>query len=116
VLKYVLSIFSNLQINGTVFSSSVRKNLTLICRFMQDLVLEEAHPLAVKLSFAISVGLLPVTLSLKTVSCGIRNSGLPEEEAGDLESSSKNPNQIPTELSVTNFTFGDSFFCRVLVF
>lgn len=83
---------------------------------MQDLVLEEAHPLAVKLSFAISVGLLPVTLSLKTVSCGIRNSGLPEEEAGDLESSSKNPNQIPTELSVTNFTFGDSFFCRVLVF
>ncbi|KAK8466782.1 hypothetical protein PHAVU_008G148206 [Phaseolus vulgaris] len=53
----------------------------------KDLVLEEAHPLAVKLSFAISVGLLPVTLSLKTVSCGIRNSGLPEEEAGDLESS-----------------------------
>ncbi|KAL5172050.1 GPI inositol-deacylase [Glycine soja] len=53
----------------------------------KDLVLEEAHPLAVKLSFAISLGLLPVTLSLKTVSCGIRNSGLPEEEAGDLESS-----------------------------
>ncbi|XP_022633244.1 GPI inositol-deacylase isoform X1 [Vigna radiata var. radiata] len=53
----------------------------------KDLVLEEAHPLAVKLSFGISVGLLPVTLSLKTVSCGIRNSGLPEEEAGDIESS-----------------------------
>ncbi|KAK7395706.1 hypothetical protein VNO78_16273 [Psophocarpus tetragonolobus] len=53
----------------------------------KDLVLEEAHPLAVKLSFAISLGLLPATLSLKTVSCGIRNSGLPEEEAGDLESS-----------------------------
>ncbi|XP_027349452.1 uncharacterized protein LOC113861049 isoform X2 [Abrus precatorius] len=53
----------------------------------KDLLLEEAHPLAVKLSFAISLGLLPVTLSLKTVSCGIRNSGLPEEEAGDLESS-----------------------------
>ncbi|KAL2320234.1 hypothetical protein Fmac_029203 [Flemingia macrophylla] len=53
----------------------------------KDLLFEEAHPLAVKLSFAISLGLLPVTLSLKTVGCGIRNSGLPEEEAGDLESS-----------------------------
>lgn len=53
----------------------------------KDLLLEETHPLAVKLSFAISLGLLPVTLSLKTVGCGIRNSGLPEEEAGDLESS-----------------------------
>ncbi|XP_057437443.1 uncharacterized protein LOC130729647 isoform X2 [Lotus japonicus] len=53
----------------------------------KELLLEEAHPLAVKLSFAISLGLLPVTLSLKTVSCGIRNTGLPEEEAGDLESS-----------------------------
>ncbi|KAK7260642.1 hypothetical protein RIF29_26863 [Crotalaria pallida] len=53
----------------------------------KELFLEETHPLAVKLSFAISLGLLPVTFSLKTVSCGIRNSGLPEEEAGDLESS-----------------------------
>ncbi|XP_061336621.1 GPI inositol-deacylase isoform X1 [Gastrolobium bilobum] len=53
----------------------------------KELLIEEAHPLAVKLSFAISLGLLPVTLSLKTASCGIRNSGLPEEEAGDLESS-----------------------------
>lgn len=61
---------------------------------MQELLLEEAHPLAVRLSFAISLGLLPVTLSLKTVSCGIRNSGLPEEEAGDLESSSKNFNSL----------------------
>lgn len=71
-----------------------------MCYVMQDLVLEEAHPLAVKLSFAISLGLLPVTLSLKTVSCGIRNSGLPEEEAGDLESSSKNSNPLPTGLLV----------------
>ncbi|XP_019447433.1 PREDICTED: uncharacterized protein LOC109350653 isoform X1 [Lupinus angustifolius] len=53
----------------------------------KELSLEESHPLAVKLSFAISLGLLPVTFSLKTVSCGIRNSGLPEEEAGDIESS-----------------------------
>ncbi|XP_004514117.1 uncharacterized protein [Cicer arietinum] len=53
----------------------------------KELLLEEAHPLAVKLSFSISLGLLPVTLSMNTVSCGIRNSGLPEEEAGDIESS-----------------------------
>lgn len=53
---------------------------------------EEAHPLAVQLSFSISLGLLPVTLHLKTASCGIDNSGLPEEEAGDLESSSKESN------------------------
>ncbi|KAF7801554.1 GPI inositol-deacylase isoform X1 [Senna tora] len=53
----------------------------------KELMLEEAHPLAVQLSFSISLGLLPVTLSLKTASCGIKNSGLPEEEAGDLESS-----------------------------
>ncbi|CAK8541188.1 unnamed protein product [Lathyrus sativus] len=53
----------------------------------KELLLEESHPLAVKLSFSISLGLLPVTLFMNTVSCGIRNSGLPEEEAGDLESS-----------------------------
>ncbi|WJX75839.1 hypothetical protein P8452_59329 [Trifolium repens] len=53
----------------------------------KELLLEEAHPLAVKLSFSISSGLLPVTLSMNTISCGIKNSGLPEEEAGDLESS-----------------------------
>ncbi|PNY05813.1 GPI inositol-deacylase [Trifolium pratense] len=53
----------------------------------KELLLEEAHPLAVKLSFSISSGLLPVTLSMNTVGCGIKNSGLPEEEAGDLESS-----------------------------
>nr|ABN08575.1 Esterase/lipase/thioesterase; Lipase, active site [Medicago truncatula] len=53
----------------------------------KELLLEEAHPLAVKLSFSISLGLLPITLSMNTVGCGIRNSGLPEEEAGDLESS-----------------------------
>lgn len=53
----------------------------------KELLLEEAHPLAVKLSFSISLGLLPISLSMNTVGCGIRNSGLPEEEAGDLESS-----------------------------
>jgi hypothetical protein len=32
---------------------------------------------------------------MNTISCGIKNSGLPEEEAGDLESSSKNSNLLP---------------------
>ncbi|KAI9120798.1 hypothetical protein K1719_007831 [Acacia pycnantha] len=53
----------------------------------KEMMLEEAHPLAVQLSFSASLGLLPVTLYLKTASCGIDNSGLLEEEAGDLESS-----------------------------
>ncbi|KAK4267678.1 hypothetical protein QN277_024428 [Acacia crassicarpa] len=53
----------------------------------KEMMLEEAHPLAVQLSFLTSLGLLPITLYLKTASCGIDNSGLPEEEAGDLESS-----------------------------
>lgn len=56
---------------------------------MQELVLEESHPLVVKLSFSISLGLLRVTLFMNIVSCGIRNSRLPEEEVGDLESSNK---------------------------
>ena len=73
--------------------------------------MEEAHPLAVKLSFSISLGLLPITLSMNTVGCGIRNSGLPEEEAGDLESSSKNSNPLPVDqfiriLFCDDITFG----------
>lgn len=51
--------------------------------------MKEYHPLALNLSFAISLGLLPVTLSLKTVGCGIKSSGLPDGEAGNEENSSK---------------------------
>lgn len=80
-------------------------------------MLEEAHPLAVRLSFSISLGLLPVTLSLKTANCGIKNSGLPEEEAGDLESSSKESNP-PTLmghlLTVLFFTMMLSLVCLFL--
>lgn len=50
--------------------------------------MKEDHPLALNLSFTISLGLLPVTLSLKTAGCGIKNSELPDE-AGDAENSSK---------------------------
>lgn len=40
-------------------------------------------------SFPISLGLLPVTLQLETTGCGIKNSGLPDDEAGDIENNSK---------------------------
>lgn len=49
------------------------------------MLVKEDHPLAFNLSFGISLGLLPITLSLTTVGCGINNSGLPVEEAGDME-------------------------------
>lgn len=53
---------------------------------MQEMFLKEDHPLALNLSFSISLGLLPVTMSLKTAGCGIKSSGLPDDEAGDVES------------------------------
>lgn len=56
---------------------------------MQEMLFKEGHPLAINLSFAVSLGLLPVTLSLKTEKCGIRSSGVPEEEDVDLEIRSK---------------------------
>jgi hypothetical protein len=56
----------------------------------QDMLVKEDHPLALNLSFAISLGLLPVTLSLKTVGCGVKNSGLQDGEAGNEENGSKN--------------------------
>ena len=52
-------------------------------------MLKEDHPLAFNISFSISLGLLPITLSLKTAGCGIKNSGLPDEEARSMENSSK---------------------------
>ncbi|KAM7278469.1 hypothetical protein ACFE04_005603 [Oxalis oulophora] len=52
----------------------------------KDLFLKENHPLASILSFAVSLGLLPVTLSMKIVGCGISNYGIPDDKAaGDLE-------------------------------
>ncbi|TYI06923.1 hypothetical protein ES332_A10G192200v1 [Gossypium tomentosum] len=48
----------------------------------KDIFLKEDHPLAFNMSFAISLGLLPVTFSLKTAGCGIKDSGL-LDEAGD---------------------------------
>lgn len=62
---------------------------------MQEMLLEEDHPLAFGLSFSVSLGLLPITLSLKTKGCGIKSSGLPAEEAGDVEHSSKGSYILP---------------------
>lgn len=57
--------------------------------FLQDINLKEDHPLAFNLTFSISLGLLPVLLSLRTTGCGIKTSEFPVEEQGDTETSSK---------------------------
>ncbi|KAL7199727.1 hypothetical protein ACSBR2_021935 [Camellia fascicularis] len=43
----------------------------------KDIILREDHPLAFNMSFAISLGLFPVKLSLETTGCGIKKSLLP---------------------------------------
>ncbi|TYH52604.1 hypothetical protein ES332_D09G039800v1 [Gossypium tomentosum] len=52
--------------------------------FHEDIFFKEDHPLAFNVSFAINLGLLPVTFSLKTTSCGIKGSGL-LDEGGDMD-------------------------------
>lgn len=52
-------------------------------------MLNEDHPLALNLSFSVSVGLMPVTLSVKTTGCGIRKSEFTADEIGELEIDSK---------------------------
>lgn len=53
----------------------------------QDMTLKEDHPLALSLTFSVSLGLLPVSLSLTTIGCGIKKSEFPIEESGDEETS-----------------------------
>ncbi|KAK2985383.1 hypothetical protein RJ640_029340 [Escallonia rubra] len=53
----------------------------------KGITLKEDHSLAFNLSFGIGLGLLPVKVSLKTIGCGIKISGLPAEEVGDMENS-----------------------------
>ncbi|CAN6448322.1 unnamed protein product [Victoria cruziana] len=67
-----------------VFSPS---SLILSPYVPEEFLLTENHPLILNLSFSISIGLLPVTLSVKTTGCGIKDSGLPIEQAGDVEHS-----------------------------
>ncbi|CAL5411323.1 unnamed protein product [Camellia sinensis] len=62
-----------------------RQLLLLSTYSPKDIILKEDHPLDFNMSFAISLGLFPVKLSLETTGCGIKKSVLPVEEAGDLE-------------------------------
>ncbi|XP_047263581.1 uncharacterized protein LOC107860723 isoform X2 [Capsicum annuum] len=52
---------------------------------VKEMMLNEDHPLALNLSFSVSVGLMPVTLSVKTTGCGIRKSEFTADEIGELE-------------------------------
>ncbi|XP_048495141.1 uncharacterized protein LOC104883248 isoform X3 [Beta vulgaris subsp. vulgaris] len=60
-------------------------SLTLSAFLRREMLFKEDHPIALNLSFTISLGLLPVTMSLKTTGCGIKNSGLSGEEVDDAE-------------------------------
>ncbi|KAG2261398.1 hypothetical protein Bca4012_013856 [Brassica carinata] len=61
------------------------QSMLLSTYWPKEIFLKEDHPLAYNLSFAISLGLLPITLSLKTAGCGIKTFGLPDGETGDLD-------------------------------
>lgn len=54
----------------------------------KDIFIKEDHPIAMNITFGISLGLFPATVSLETTGCGIKNSGLPVEEAGDMDTGS----------------------------
>lgn len=56
---------------------------------MQEIFLKENHPLALNLSFSLSLGLLPINLSLQTEGCGLHSSILPGEQSEDVDHSSK---------------------------
>ncbi|MCO5581420.1 hypothetical protein L7F22_035304 [Adiantum nelumboides] len=51
----------------------------------KDVQLVENHPLLFNLTLAVSTGVLPLTMEMKTASCGIRNSVFANEEPGDRE-------------------------------
>ncbi|KAH7684179.1 GPI inositol-deacylase PGAP1-like protein [Dioscorea alata] len=50
----------------------------------EEMFLKEDHPLALNLSFSLSLGLFPINFSLRTVGCGIKTSG---DQAGVDQSS-----------------------------
>ncbi|CAK7328232.1 unnamed protein product [Dovyalis caffra] len=61
--------------------------MLLSTRSQKELLLKEDHPLALNLSFTVSLGLLPISLSLTTTGCGIQRSGLLAEEVEDMDNS-----------------------------
>ncbi|KAM0018193.1 hypothetical protein Hdeb2414_s0027g00696401 [Helianthus debilis subsp. tardiflorus] len=61
--------------------------LLLLSVFSQkDIFIMEDHPIVMNITFSINLGLLQATVSLETTGCGIKKSGLPVEEAGDMNS------------------------------
>ncbi|XP_021769429.1 uncharacterized protein LOC110733661 [Chenopodium quinoa] len=64
-----------------------RFSLLLSAILRNEILFKEGHPIALNLSFTISLGLLPVTISLKTSGCGIKNSGFSAQEDDDVENS-----------------------------
>ncbi|KAI7995335.1 Flavonoid 3'-monooxygenase [Camellia lanceoleosa] len=63
-----------LELKGEGGATPITK--TQIKALLMDIILKEDHPLAFNMSFAISLGLFPVKLSLETTGCGIKKSGL----------------------------------------
>ncbi|KAI3706527.1 hypothetical protein L6452_24330 [Arctium lappa] len=61
------------------------QSLLLSMYSQKDIFIKEDHPIAMNITFSISLGLLPATVSLQTTGCGIKKSGLPVEEAGDMD-------------------------------
>ncbi|KAI3716595.1 hypothetical protein L1987_67578 [Smallanthus sonchifolius] len=61
------------------------KSLLLSMYSQKDIFIKEDHPIVMDFAFGISLGLLPATVSLVTTGCGIKKSGLPVEEVGDMD-------------------------------
>ncbi|GAB2284964.1 hypothetical protein Dimus_019419 [Dionaea muscipula] len=81
VASMAVGQFLNPREVGAEFSPMA---LILSAYSQKDILLKEEHPLVLNLVFSISLGLLPVKLSLKTAGCGIKDSGLPSGDAGGL--------------------------------
>lgn len=77
-------------------------------------MLNEDHPLALNLSFSVSLGLMPVTLSVKTTGCGIRKSEFTADEAGEMEIDSKGFS-YPTNKASLLFLLISKAFCTILL-
>ncbi|KAL2939989.1 GPI inositol-deacylase [Bienertia sinuspersici] len=74
--------FFNLKEGIKEFSSL---SLLLSAFLQNEILFKEDHPIALNLSFTISLGILPVTISLKTAGCGIKNSEISAQEDDDAE-------------------------------
>lgn len=74
--------FFNPEDGDTILSS---QSLIQAMYFSKEMMLKEDHPLALNLSFSVSLGLMPVTLSVKTTGCGIRKSEFTSDESGEME-------------------------------